>query len=852
MSKKPTFATAGQESEKIDVRLSYGIVRLFSEGLYASPNKAIEELVANAFDAGARRVAVMLPDSFHDQAATIAVLDDGEGMDASGLKQHWLIGKSDKRALAKLPLDRQQIGKFGIGKLASYVLANRLTHVTKKGAKYYLTSMNFKEVDDRGEEEVEPKSPIRISLRKLSKAQARQALKDWTGKPAFKKAGFKLFGVGSVKSWTFAILSDLKDKVHEIRPGRLSWVLRTALPLRDDFIIFLDGTKLESSRAGKARKKWILGKEIDLLPKPAPDEIEAIEDKNQPSTSDKRFALVYPPLGKITGYVEIYRDLLTDSGKSSEIGRSHGFFVYVRDRLINVEDDHFGIPPDELRHGTFGRIRVVVHMDGLDEYLQSDRERVRETPVVSETRNILRAIFNKIRPEVEKLITEEEPGAKLARKFGGSPASLSRRPIIEMARAALDGKITSHYIALPLSTTREERDRIIQALETRAETPEQFVGGIDFVFDATSGDGIARYDVIVGRLRVNGLHPFVGAFFDEFTGKTSGLPLEVFAMAEVLLESHLFEMGLSQEQIDGVMSSRDQLLRSVAKESGRMTPLMVANALRGAKNDQNQLEIWVVEAFRSLGFDATRVGGNGKPDGIADALLGPDASKRPQRYKISLEAKSKQKDGAKVSAKTVGISTIARQRKDFDCQHAVVVGQLFPTTNKEASALAKEIAEDRKLNAKSDNPRTITLIHIEDLANLVQHRPVKQLTLQRIRDMLRSCSLPEECKKWVDALIAERPVTHDYATIVKTIAKLQSGPRSEPVEYGELRAELRHGKPCIDYTSIDELRVACERMAGLAPDEIEATAHTVALNQGVPNILAKIEAATKAHLAKGP
>src|ERR1700691_4714707 len=99
MAANPDFATTGNETEKIDVRLSYGIVRLFSEGLYASPNKAIEELVANAFDAGARRVAVLLPESFHDQDATIAVLDDGEGMNAGGLKQHWLIGKSDKRAL---------------------------------------------------------------------------------------------------------------------------------------------------------------------------------------------------------------------------------------------------------------------------------------------------------------------------------------------------------------------------------------------------------------------------------------------------------------------------------------------------------------------------------------------------------------------------------------------------------------------------------------------------------------------------------------------------------------------------------------------------------------------------------
>src|SRR5262249_18103434 len=246
-------------------------------------------------------------------------------------------------------------------------------------------------------------------------------------------------------------------------------------------------------------------------------------------------------------------------------------------------------------------------------------------------------------------------------------------------------------------------------------------------------------------------------------------------------------------------------------------------------------------------FEATRVSGKGKPDGIAEALLGPDAAKQPQRYKVSLEAKSKQKEGAKVSAKAVGIAAVARQRKDFGCEHAIVVGQLFPT-GREASALSKEVAEDRRLTAAAGEPRTITLINIEDLANLVQHRPVKALTLQRLREMLMKNSTPEDCKKWVDSVLAEKPVRHDYATIVKTIAKLQAGPRREPVQFGELRAELRHGTPSLDYTDIDELRAVCERMAGLVPDEVEVTGTTVALNQGVPNILAKLQAATKAHL----
>lgn len=848
MNQDPAFATTGNESDKIDVRLSYRIVRLFSEGLYASPHKAIEELVANSFDAGARRLAVFLSPDFHDQGATIAVLDDGEGMDAAGLKQHWLIGKSFKRDLAQLPLGRQQIGKFGIGKLATYVLANRLTHVSKKDGKYYSTSMNFRDVDDRGDEEVEPKTPIKIALRELTEAEAKQALKDWTDTPAFKASGYKLFGAGAPKSWTFAILSDLKDKVYEIRRGRLEWVLRTALPLRDDFAIYLDGVQLTPSKAAKGRlKRWVLGKDIKELPKPAPDDVEAFEDANQSKDSDTRFGFETPDLGQITGYAEIYRDLLT--GKSDEVGRSHGFFIYVLGRLINVEDGHFGIPPDELRHGTFGRIRVVVHMDGLDQYLQSDRERIREGPVLVDAQNILRGIFNKLRPELEKADADEEPGAKLARKFGGSPASLARRPIIEMARAALSGRVKSRYIALPPATTQNERDSLIEAMEARADTPEQFVAGIDFIYDATSNDGIAVYDAVTGRLRVNGLHPFIGAFFDEFTSKATGLPLEMFAMAEVLLESHLQQSGLKQDQIDTVMSTRDQLLRYVAQESGRRTALTVANALRNARNDEDRLEIEVVEAFRSLGFDATRVGGKGKPDGVARAHLSPGPDNKPRRYATTLEAKSKKKEGAKLKTKTFGVSAIARQRNEAQCEHAVVVAPAFDHTPGKEGALAKEIKADRDGSAASGFPKTITAIHVEDLARLVQLRPVKRLGLAKIREMLQSCSLPEQCKDWIDAAEKVKVSKPPYATIINAIHQLQTESRNEPVGYGELRNELKHATPAILYANLDELTELCKAMSQMAPGAIMASDHAVELDQSPENVLVAIESATKAYLA---
>jgi hypothetical protein len=259
MAKNPTFAAIGKKTGSIDVLLSYKIVALFSEGLYASPNKAIEELVANAFDAGAQNVHVMLSGNLNAQNATIVVADDGEGMNAAELKQHWLIGSSNKRDLAKLPRGRQQIGKFGIGKLATYVLAGRLTHITKSRGKYFSTSMDYSLINPSGKSEVVPKKSIRIPLRTLSEKEAKQALTPLIDAPTFKKMGASLFGKRASTSWTVAIMSALKPKAQELKLGTLEWVLRTALPLRPDVVRKGDRQKfLDDAVAGvRAKEKFI-------------------------------------------------------------------------------------------------------------------------------------------------------------------------------------------------------------------------------------------------------------------------------------------------------------------------------------------------------------------------------------------------------------------------------------------------------------------------------------------------------------------------------------------------------------------------------------------------------------------
>ena len=840
MVNDPLFASIGNETGKIDVRLSYRIVELFSEGLYSSPNKAIEELVANSFDAGALSVQVILSRNLHAQDATIAVIDNGQGMDAAGLKQHWLIGISNKRGLPSLPRGRQQIGKFGIGKLATYVLCNRLTHISKNGGKYYSTSMDYLRIDRRVDGDVEPRSPLSIGLRELTVDEAKMAVNPWIETGAFKASKMELFGKYSPKSWTISILSDLKDKVHDIKPGILRWVLSTALPLRPDFNIWLNGENLVPSKEGKGLiESWVIGEDFVELPRPCPKDVTDDEDEHSKS-EELRFGLNVPGIGRVTGYAEAYEDLLT--GKSDEIGRSYGFFVYVYGRLLNVADGHFGIPPDELRHGTFGRFRLVVHMDGLDAELRSNRESIADGPLLEAAQNLLRSIFNAVRPTIETHIQNEEPGAKLARKLAASPTSLSRRPIVELSRAVADGKAKAHYLIVPVHESDEERETFLADLEKRSHNPEQFVTGTTIDQDGSAHEGFVKFDAENGLLRLNAWHPFVGAFNDEFSNRRFGLPLELFAMAEVLTEAHLHMIGVQPANIDEFLSSRDQLLRHLANESGRQSSLSIANALLDARNNRDELEEAVCAAFHSLGFDVTPLGKSGRPDGVAAANLPADEPGKPRHYRVSLEAKSKLVEG-KVAAKDADISAVKRNRDKYNCDHAIIVGPSFPTSAGYSSALGQSIKDDRCATEALGTPRTITLITVDDLARLVRLRPVKRVGLQKLRELFYKCSLPEESAGWVDDIRQSTVELPPYRNIVETIEKLQADFKMEAVTYSALRVELSHLEQPITYETNASLADLSKAMSQMAPGSIFATADKVELDQSAANVITALEAA---------
>ncbi|MDE0265765.1 MAG: hypothetical protein OXK17_01870 [Thaumarchaeota archaeon] len=517
------------------------------------------------------------------------------------------------------------------------------------------------------------------------------------------------------------------------------------------------------------------------------------------------------------------------------------------DRLINADDGHFGISPNELKHGVFNRFRAVIHMDGLDEGLRSNRETVAEGPAYSAAQNVLRAIFNAARSTIEKYLRKEDPGELLSRKIAASPASLARNPIVELSRDVVEGRRKAHYLSVPANMTEEQKSDFFADLEHKAQEGEQFATDVVVNFRGRPHDGIVRFDTSSGVLRLNGLHPFVATFYDEFTGKGQGHPLELLAMAEVLAEAYLYSIGVKQEHIDEFLSMRDQFLRHLVDPIDRRNPISVANALQESRNDSTRLEECLCDAFRSLGFDVTPMGKAGKPDGVATANLPPDENSTPRSYKVVLEAKSKKKDGKKVSARGVGLESTFRHLDDYNCDHAIVVGPVFPTTGGDDSALGKSIRKYREQSKEGiGQDRTITLMNIDDLARLVRLRPVKQVGLGEIRDLFVTCSLPEQSSVWVDKIGQKQVTRPPYRMILETIKDQQGKFEREPVTYSALRIGLNPSQAA-KYKTNEELREICKAMANMAPGAIWAHEHKVELEQSVDNVMASIEAATRTY-----
>lgn len=781
------LANEGREVEEIPVSINYDIIRLFSEGLYRSPQKAIEELVSNGYDAGARHVHVLLPDRPENEdgdPAALWVIDDGEGMDIEGFHRLWLVAESAKNA--QTTGQRLPIGQFGIGKLAAYVIAWKLTHVSCVNGRYLLTVMDFHRVTGRQSRQADP---VEVSLREISAETAKDYLADIERRHS--AVWNLMFGDDEQPStWTAAALTEFKELYSQLSAGRLRWVLSTGLPLHANFRIFLNGQPVKSS---KENLKEIVNFDID----------EAIAG-----------------IGKIKGTCRIHEKPLT-TGKSQHMGRSNGFFVRVRGRVINLEDELFGVPP--LNHAAWSRFSLEVNADGLRDYLLSSREGVRETEPVQAFRRVLRKFFNRCRTAYEEWERKQNEDVDIAVLLSDQPSAHVTEPLLRSVRSTVESGTESFYIDAPPGV--DEQDRL-EWLETyESEVTEKPFDQTKFVKHGPNAPAL-RYDSENRMLLVNSEHPFV----EKLTGGGKyPNPAKIFASSEVLLEGQLQDQGVDRSAIANFLRDRDRVLRLAAGDAPP-TAGEVLRLLKVAITDRNALERATGTAFQVLGFEYEQKGGNAPgPDGVLCARLGRHGETLAD-YKLVYDAK--QTSHSSVPADKVNLGSLKDFRNSSDADFGFFIAVAYQGENDQESKLNRQLL-------KEENNR-LTLLKVEHLDRLVRLHYEHGITLTRLRLLFEKARTVTQVNEWIDLLEENLSQAGEVPlqVLLDGLEQEKIDPKAIPNVIA-VRAKLQQLQDFEPERLIARLR-AVASIVGAQWIEVE-TSGNVAMHQTTPQLLAEIE-----------
>jgi len=741
-----SFQSTGQA---VQVRLSHALVRLLSEQLYQSPIKAIEELVVNAYDADAQVCRVFVPSPSDVDHPFIAVYDDGQGMDYDGLVNLWQVGRSNKRTDKIQQLSqRKQIGKFGIGKLATYTIAHQLTYITKTKREIFAVTIDFHQFTGDDLQNERPKSGKNVPAQDESNSELTLAanLPSTTIQPielpvykiidtsslkentrfdtVFQKLGIDVVELNSQKSWTIVILENLKEKASSIKLGRLEWVLRTAMPLSVDFSLSLNNKIIESSKEGFGKP---VSFNIDELPKERLEGLAKSTGENWESINGKIVSDSFP--NGIAGHVYV-TDRSLYGQKSDDIQRSHGFFVKVHNRLVDLVDPLFGMTP--VRYGTLNNLHAEIVADDLDGYLTASRDTVEEGEVKDTFRAFLRSVFN----EADKRYTDWEKAEKNGKRGKEGEKEVVAPKLVEHSVAdalmihnfdkrGAEADNTWFYIQLS-----EDIDigNLAQRLYHQPRSKFSYV----YIDQGTLGR-LVKFDPAESIFTINSEHDLVKAY----EGNTySRKLLEDFVTAEMLLEVYLRESNLHPNIIGEVLTRRDSLLRSLVTDHANSLAL-IANNLRDSANNDNDLEINLVVAARALGFNATQISGPDKPDGLARYINYPNGEQL-----LTLEAKSS-KDTPQLPA--IQFAGLRRHVTAYNAVGCLLVAPDYPgRTKNNESAAAKEAVEQK-----------ISCWTVSNLARVVESAEKRHINAEDIVKIVTTAFTPDDVEAALNDLLSE-------------------------------------------------------------------------------------------------
>lgn len=765
--------TSGTEERTIDVQISYDVVKLFSEQLYASPVKAIEELVVNSWDADATVCSVLV--DLDSERPLIAVFDNGKGMNVAELENLWHIGVSAKPGLAG---KRKQIGKFGIGKLASYAVARRATYISKTPVGIFAVTINFEDfaaaTDSTG-----ATTPVTLTIRRLDDSSSLQSSRAFQAAAQTLNTNGAVVDLAVAPTWTLVVLEDLKEKAHNLATGRLRWVLQTAMPLASDFTLFLNGVKIESSKEGYTKLTEFLVKDLDET---RLSDLSAVTGETWERTSDGLRSPSFP--SGVRGHVYVTdKSLYAVGGKSEDLGRSHGFFVRVHNRLINETDPLFGARP--LSFTTWYRFAAIVEADDLNKYVTASRDDVEQSEIKGKLRELLIQLFNQARDHQEDEARRRKRAEK--KKKEGTrdevPPDLVERPLADALTGDASAPVEGNEMAQPrdpwrylepVSDVSELRDLVEQLYST--DRQDRSYG---FRYSAAGLLApLVRHDARTSTFTLNEDHDVVREYSDD---PASRRLLEAVVVAEVLLEVYLRAADVDVEVVAELLDRRDVLLRSLAQDETHSLPALAAT-LRRAVTDWQDLEVALVGALRALGFTAHHISGSGAPDGEASYRIHGVGS----TY-FTLEAKSSEE------VPSLGHLDFAGLRSHYEAmgaQGCLLVAPTYPGIGDPFSEVSQRAEQQR-----------VSCWTVEQLALVVEAAERREINAHRLQEVVLKAFKPMDVKAAVEELLSPTYDNVDlYRALLDALVALKPRLPTTPRDLSMIAGEVSR---LADFTTID-------------------------------------------------
>lgn len=131
----------------LQIRFAGRLIDLLGQQMYGGAVPSVAELVANAWDADADKVEILIPDDVKSPNAEIIVRDYGSGMSFEELNEFYLhVGYERRSRGERTKGGRLVMGRKGIGKLAGFGIAEDIIVTSIKNGHLVELRLNYTEL----------------------------------------------------------------------------------------------------------------------------------------------------------------------------------------------------------------------------------------------------------------------------------------------------------------------------------------------------------------------------------------------------------------------------------------------------------------------------------------------------------------------------------------------------------------------------------------------------------------------------------------------------------------------------------------------------------------------------------